>query len=65
MVEVCFKVNGVDDYFTIKGETKEDIREKVGVEMAKRGLEQEKNEMFSREVSEESNEVILNRMRKS
>ena len=55
-VEIYFtRDSGTLGFFTVKGDSKEEIRDKVGKEMKKRGLGKEKNKMIAREVTEDIN----------
>ena len=48
-IRVHYEVNGVDDTVDFEGETMDGIREKITAFMSTRGLNTEKNNMWSEE----------------
>jgi hypothetical protein len=46
-IAVNFEIDGVEDYFVIEGETLLDIRKDIKYEIEKRGLNREKNNLWS------------------
>lgn len=45
--EIHYEVNGCEDMYILEGDTVEQIQELDSVQRAKRGLTQEKNNMYS------------------
>lgn len=54
-VKIFFTVNDVEDYFILEGESLEQIQDMVVEECTKRNLHSEHNNMYSIELTDESN----------
>ena len=46
-VRICYKINDYNDFYILEAATVEEIKAKNEIEMKKRNLDRDKNEMYS------------------
>lgn len=49
--KIHFSIGDYDDYFVVEGETIDEIKEKAKYETDRRGLSEEKNNLWSEEIA--------------
>ncbi len=49
-IEIHYTINGFDDYYTLTGDTIEEMQTQNEIEMEKRNLNPEKNNCWSKEI---------------